>query len=70
MMMEVLDGNCVGGIWCASARVDGINFQGRSFNHSDISPFLESTNYERPAEDYRTRRPASSADAITFVVSD
>src|SRR5580765_6887205 len=32
MSREVVDRNCVGGIWCASARVSGINFQACSFN--------------------------------------
>src|SRR6187397_48779 len=39
MLREVLDGTCVGGIWCASARASGINFQACAFNHSAISPF-------------------------------
>ncbi len=38
MLREVVDRNCVGGIWCASARATGIYFQACSFNHSDISP--------------------------------
>ena len=37
-MREVVDRKCVGGIWCASARASGVNFQACSFNHSDISP--------------------------------
>jgi hypothetical protein len=37
-LREVVDRKCVGGIWCASARASGINFQACSFNHSDISP--------------------------------
>jgi hypothetical protein len=43
LLREVLDRECVGAIWCASARAEGINFQACSFNHSDISPLLEST---------------------------
>ena len=39
MLREVVDRECVGGIWCASARVSGINFQACSIDHSDISPF-------------------------------
>ena len=39
LLREVVDRNCVGGIWCASARASGTNFQACSFNHSDISPF-------------------------------
>ena len=35
MLREVVDRKCVGGIWCASARVKGINFQACSFTHSD-----------------------------------
>ena len=38
MLREVVDGNCVDAIWCASARASGTNFQACSFNHSDISP--------------------------------
>ena len=39
----------------ASARVNGINFQACSFNHSDISPFK--INELRSSDsDYRTRR--------------
>jgi len=39
MLREVVDRNCVGGIWCASARAAGVDFQACSFNHSDIAPF-------------------------------
>ena len=39
MLGQIVDRKCVGGIWCASARARGINFQACSFNHSDISPF-------------------------------
>ena len=39
MLREVVDRKCVRGIWCASARVSGINFQACSIDHSDISPF-------------------------------
>ena len=38
MLREVVDRKCVGGIWRASARAHGVNFQACSFNHSDISP--------------------------------
>src|SRR4051812_30037785 len=38
VLREVIDGKRVGGIWCASARAAGVNFQACSFNHSDISP--------------------------------
>jgi hypothetical protein len=38
MLREVVDGDCVDAIWCASARASGINFQACSFNPSDISP--------------------------------
>ena len=40
---------------CVSTR-ERFNFQSRSFNHSDISPHLESTVCERFDRDYRTRR--------------
>ena len=40
MLREVVDGECVGEIWCASACVNGLAFQACSFNHSDISPYL------------------------------
>jgi hypothetical protein len=56
LLREVVDQKCVGGFRCASARAAGIYFQACSFNHSDISPSLESTTYERSANDYRTRR--------------
>ena len=73
MLREVVGRNCVGGIWCASARAGGIDFQACSFNHSDISPFdslrrsaqapLESTSAERPtmiiAETGQIRRNVS-----------
>jgi hypothetical protein len=36
--------------------VAGFVFQACSFNHSDISPRLESISYERSNKDYRTRR--------------
>jgi hypothetical protein len=39
VLREVVDRKCVGGIWCASARANGINFQACSIDHSDISPF-------------------------------
>ena len=39
LLWEVVDRGCVGGISCASARAAGVNFQARSFSHSDISPF-------------------------------
>jgi hypothetical protein len=55
-LREVVDENCVDAIWCASARASGTNFQACSFNHSDISPYLESTTCERSRADYRTRR--------------
>src|SRR5688572_900372 len=42
MLLEVVDRECVGAFRCASARASGINFQACSFNHSDISPSLES----------------------------
>src|SRR5262249_36989525 len=38
MLREVVDGECVGGIWCASARVKRSDFQACSIDHSDISP--------------------------------
>jgi hypothetical protein len=56
VVAEVVDGECVGAFRCASARASGINFQACSFNHSDISPSLESINCERSVSDYRTRR--------------
>ena len=40
VVAEVIDGECVGGIRCASARAGGFNFQACSFNHSAISPYL------------------------------
>ena len=39
LLREVVDGECVGEIWCASVCVEGLAFQACSFNHSDISPF-------------------------------
>src|SRR5215468_10341006 len=36
MLREVVDRECVGGIWCASARVDGINFQACLIDHSSL----------------------------------
>jgi hypothetical protein len=56
MLRKLLIRNCVGGIWCASARAARVNFQACSFNHSDISPSLKSTTCERSDRDYRTRR--------------
>ena len=50
-----LIGECVGAFRCASARAAGIYFQACAFNHSDISPSLESTSCERSDADYRTR---------------
>ena len=47
MLREVVDRSCVGAIWRASARAAGIYFQACSFNHSDISPSLESITYSR-----------------------
>ena len=41
---------------CHSVSVAGVVFQACSFNHSDISPSLESTTCERSVRDYRTRR--------------
>jgi hypothetical protein len=52
-LRELVDWKWVGGIWCASARADGINFQACSFNHSDISPFKwnqQFTGGRRPAQ--------------------
>src|SRR5437764_11413618 len=53
VLREVVDRECVGGIWCASARAAGVNFQACAFNHSAISPSLESTICERSGSDYR-----------------
>jgi len=36
LLREVVGGNCVSALRCASARASGINFQACSFNHSDI----------------------------------
>jgi hypothetical protein len=41
-------------------------FQACSFNHSDISPSLESTVCERPDKDYRTR-PTTSKPFVDLV---
>ena len=41
---EVVDRNCVGGIWCASARAARIDFQACTLGRSVISP-LESITY-------------------------
>jgi hypothetical protein len=38
LLREVVNRKCVGGIRCASARVNGINFQASSIDHSDNSP--------------------------------
>jgi hypothetical protein len=38
MLREVVDRQCVGGIWYASARVKRTDFQACSIDHSDISP--------------------------------
>jgi len=50
MLREVVDRNCVGGIWCALARAAGVYFQACAFNHSAISPFrikdLRALNYK------------------------
>jgi len=48
VVAEVVDGEGVGAFRCALVRAGGINFQACSFNHSDISPSLESTTCERP----------------------
>ena len=69
MLREVVDQECVGGIWCASARVSGINFQACSFNHSDISPHLESTTCERLLQIIAHAVALPNADTITFVFS-
>ena len=68
LLREVLDGECVGAIWCASARAEGINFPACTFNHSDISRHLESTVCERPGRDYptRRRRRLSSVDHLSI----
>ena len=42
LLREVVDRNCVGGIWCASARAKGSNFQACLIDRSSISPSLES----------------------------
>ena len=39
MLRKSLIRNRVGGIWCASARATGVDFQACSIDHSDISPF-------------------------------
>src|SRR2546423_12459219 len=39
LLREVVDGNCVGGCCCALLRVKRSDFQARSIDHSDISPF-------------------------------
>jgi hypothetical protein len=48
--------------------VAGFVFQACSFNHSDISPRLESISYERSNKDYRTRRrfPAGLPPSPSF----
>jgi hypothetical protein len=38
LLREVVDLECVRGIQCASARVNGINFQACLIDHSSISP--------------------------------
>jgi hypothetical protein len=42
-------------------------FQACSFNHSDISPYLESTTCEQSISDYRTRRRIPGRPAMFFV---
>ena len=54
---------------CRSVSLAGIVFQACSFNHSDISPALESTVYEQPYRDYRTRRRFRSRSSISFALS-
>src|SRR5882762_2026064 len=41
LLREVVNGNCVGGIWCSSARASGFNFQACSFNHSVRIPLRQ-----------------------------
>jgi len=48
-----------------SVSVAGIVFQACSFNHSDISPSLESTTCERMTNGYRTRRDHSCSKLLT-----
>jgi hypothetical protein len=69
MLREVVDQKSVGGFRCAAARVNGTAFQACSFNHSDISPHLESTTCGRLAIDYRTRRVPSLPETRTPVNS-
>jgi hypothetical protein len=47
LLREVVDRECVGACRSALVSATGINFQACSFNHSDISPSLESTVYGR-----------------------
>jgi hypothetical protein len=47
----------------------GIYFQACSFNHSDISPHLESTICGWSRSDYRTRRQFQSLPSKTFAFS-
>jgi hypothetical protein len=44
-------------------------FQACSFNHSDISPCLESTTCERSASDYRTRQRPSGRETRSCLYS-
>jgi hypothetical protein len=39
LLREGVDRKCVGEIWCASARANGINFQACLIDRSSISPF-------------------------------
>jgi hypothetical protein len=59
MLRKSLIRKCVGGNSCAPARAAGVNFQACAFNHSAISPSIESTTCERLRTDYRTRRAIS-----------
>ncbi len=59
MWGEVLEEVQLDVSWNVSLGAAGIYFQACSFNHSDISPSLESTTYERSDEDYDTRRSDS-----------
>jgi hypothetical protein len=59
---------CVGVRGCYSVSVAGSTFQACSFNHSDISPSLESTTCERSSRDYDTRRSDSRQDLLIPLV--
>ena len=56
MLREVVDRECVGGIWCASARASGINFQACSNGTSEQADIIF-RGVCRPSETWLWNRP-------------